>query len=66
MRVLLILFVIKFKEQLRRAERKNRDEFRKLMEEHVDAGTLTAKTSWREYCLKVVCAEDFEKGVAVD
>lgn len=41
------------KEQLRRAERKNRDEFRKLMEEHVDAGTLTAKTSWREYCLKV-------------
>ncbi|GAV56638.1 WW domain-containing protein/FF domain-containing protein [Cephalotus follicularis] len=41
------------KEQLRRTERKNRDEFRKLMEEHVDAGILTAKTHWRDYCLKV-------------
>ncbi|RVX22390.1 Pre-mRNA-processing protein 40B [Vitis vinifera] len=41
------------KEQLRRAERKNRDEFRKLMEEHVAAGTLTAKTHWRDYCMKV-------------
>ncbi|XP_010273523.1 PREDICTED: pre-mRNA-processing protein 40A [Nelumbo nucifera] len=41
------------KEQLRRAERKNRDEFRKLMEEHVTAGTLTAKTHWRDYCMKV-------------
>ncbi|XWS24079.1 hypothetical protein CRYUN_Cryun28dG0070100 [Craigia yunnanensis] len=41
------------KEQLRRAERKNRDAFRKLMEEHVANGTLTAKTYWRDYCLKV-------------
>ncbi|KAJ7966494.1 pre-mRNA-processing protein 40A [Quillaja saponaria] len=41
------------KEQLRRAERKNRDEFRKLMGEHVAAGTLTAKTRWHDYCSKV-------------
>ncbi|PON65555.1 WW domain containing protein [Parasponia andersonii] len=41
------------KEHLRRVERKNRDEFRKLMEEHIDAGTLTARTHWRDYCLKV-------------
>ncbi|XP_039043048.1 pre-mRNA-processing protein 40A-like isoform X1 [Hibiscus syriacus] len=41
------------KEQLRRAERKNRDAFRKLMEDHVADGTLTARTYWRDYCLKV-------------
>ncbi|KAK6916305.1 FF domain [Dillenia turbinata] len=41
------------KEELRKAERKNRDDFRKLMEEHVTAGILTAKTHWRDYCLKV-------------
>uniref|UniRef100_A0A1D1XH56 Pre-mRNA-processing factor 40 A n=1 Tax=Anthurium amnicola TaxID=1678845 RepID=A0A1D1XH56_9ARAE len=41
------------KEQLRRTERKNRDEFRKLMEEHIATGVLTAKTHWRDYCLKV-------------
>ncbi|URE27467.1 FF domain [Musa troglodytarum] len=41
------------KEQLRRAERKNRDEFRKLMEEHVAEGILTAKTHWRDYCIQV-------------
>ncbi|KAI4337080.1 hypothetical protein L6164_015535 [Bauhinia variegata] len=41
------------KEQLRRSERKNRDAFRKLLEEHIDTGILTAKTRWREYCLKV-------------
>ncbi|XVE70224.1 hypothetical protein DITRI_Ditri10aG0055700 [Diplodiscus trichospermus] len=41
------------KEQLRRAERKNRDAFRKLMEEHIADGILTAKTYWRDYCLKV-------------
>uniref|UniRef100_A0A7N0SXF7 Pre-mRNA-processing protein 40A n=1 Tax=Kalanchoe fedtschenkoi TaxID=63787 RepID=A0A7N0SXF7_KALFE len=41
------------KEQMRRAERKNRDAFRKLMDEHVASGTLTAKTQWREYCMKV-------------
>ncbi|XWS14822.1 hypothetical protein CRYUN_Cryun35bG0041600 [Craigia yunnanensis] len=41
------------KEQLRRAERKNRDAFCKLMDEHVADGTLTAKTYWRDYCVKV-------------
>lgn len=41
------------KEQLRRAERKNRDAFRNLMEEHVVDGILMAKTYWRDYCLKV-------------
>lgn len=41
------------KEQLRRAERKNRDAFRKLMEEDVATGILTAKTHWRDYCQKV-------------
>ncbi|CAN4084814.1 unnamed protein product [Withania somnifera] len=41
------------KEQLRRADRKNRDAFRKMMEEHITAGTLTAKTSWRDYCQMV-------------
>ncbi|GMJ03491.1 pre-mRNA-processing protein 40A [Hibiscus trionum] len=41
------------KEELRKSERKNRDEFRKLMEEHVAAATLTAKTHWRDYCMMV-------------
>ena len=41
-------------EQLRRVERKNRDEFRKLMEEHVAAGVLTAKTHWRDYFTQVL------------
>ncbi|KAL1353578.1 pre-mRNA-processing protein 40A isoform X2 [Arachis hypogaea] len=41
------------KERVRRGERKNRDAFRKLLEEHVAAGILNAKTQWREYCLKV-------------
>ncbi|XP_062083076.1 pre-mRNA-processing protein 40A-like isoform X2 [Humulus lupulus] len=41
------------KEELRKAERKNRDEFRKLMEDHVVEGTLTAKTHWRDYFMKV-------------
>lgn len=40
-------------EEMRKAERKNRDEFRKLMEEHVAAGTLTAKTLWRDYYMMV-------------
>lgn len=40
-------------EETRKAERKNREEFRKLMEGHVEAGTLTSKTHWREYCMKV-------------
>ncbi|KAH9695055.1 pre-mRNA-processing protein 40A [Citrus sinensis] len=41
------------KEVLRRAERKNRDEFRKLLEGDVASGTLTAKTHWRDYCMKI-------------
>ncbi|XP_057986899.1 pre-mRNA-processing protein 40A isoform X3 [Hevea brasiliensis] len=41
------------KEQLRRAERKNRDQFRKLLEDHVADGSLTAKTHWHDYCPKV-------------
>ncbi|GFZ10139.1 pre-mRNA-processing protein 40A [Actinidia rufa] len=41
------------KEQLKRVERKNRDEFRKMMEDHVAASILTAKTHWRDYCMKV-------------
>ncbi|CAN1284893.1 RAP domain-containing protein, chloroplastic [Linum perenne] len=41
------------KEEIRKAERKNRDEFRKLLEEHVAAGTITAKTHWRDYYMKV-------------
>ncbi|XVF20651.1 hypothetical protein REPUB_Repub12eG0019800 [Reevesia pubescens] len=32
------------KEELKKAERRNRDEFRKLMEGHVASGILTAKT----------------------
>uniref|UniRef100_A0A803MC30 Pre-mRNA-processing protein 40A n=1 Tax=Chenopodium quinoa TaxID=63459 RepID=A0A803MC30_CHEQI len=41
------------KEEIRRAERRNRDEFRKLMEGHVSDGTLSAKTLWRDYHSKV-------------
>ncbi|VFQ99047.1 unnamed protein product [Cuscuta campestris] len=41
------------KEHLRRAERKNRDAFRNMMEDHIAAGTLTAKTQWRDYCQTV-------------
>lgn len=40
-------------EEQRKAERKNRDEFRKLMEEHVAGGILTANSHWRDYCMKV-------------
>ncbi|KAJ4824336.1 hypothetical protein Tsubulata_004299 [Turnera subulata] len=40
------------KEELRKTERKNRDEFRKLMDEHVADGSLTAKTFWRDYYMK--------------
>ncbi|KAL6647668.1 hypothetical protein ACP70R_015105 [Stipagrostis hirtigluma subsp. patula] len=41
------------KEQVRRQERKNRDEFRKMLEEHVADGTLNAKTRWRDYCAEI-------------
>lgn len=40
-------------EHVRRAERKNRDAFRTLLEEHVAAGILTAKTYWLDYCIEV-------------
>ncbi|KAJ9567002.1 LOW QUALITY PROTEIN: hypothetical protein OSB04_002968 [Centaurea solstitialis] len=40
-------------EELRKTERKNRDEFRKLMEGHIASGMLTSKTHWRDYCIKV-------------
>ncbi|XP_047256256.1 LOW QUALITY PROTEIN: pre-mRNA-processing protein 40A-like [Capsicum annuum] len=40
-------------EELRKVEHKNSDEFRKLMEEHVAAGILNAKTNWRDYCIKI-------------
>ncbi|KAL6207966.1 hypothetical protein ACLB2K_018918 [Fragaria x ananassa] len=48
------------KEQLRRIERKNRDEFRKILEEHAADGTLTAKTQWRDYCMKVKDLPQYE------
>jgi pre-mRNA-processing factor 40 len=41
------------KEQVRRQERKNRDAFRKMLEEHVTDGTITAKTRWRDYCSQI-------------
>ncbi|CAI9115989.1 OLC1v1017023C1 [Oldenlandia corymbosa var. corymbosa] len=41
------------REEMRRAERKNRDAFRNLLAEHVASGILTAKTNWRDYCQKV-------------
>lgn len=39
---------------MKREERKNRDDFRKLMQEHVSDGIITAKTHWRDYCMKVI------------
>ncbi|CAF1932503.1 BnaC05g33110D [Brassica napus] len=41
------------KEELKKAERKHRDEFRGLIDEHIATGELTAKTSWRDYLVKV-------------
>ncbi|XP_006644254.2 pre-mRNA-processing protein 40A isoform X2 [Oryza brachyantha] len=41
------------KEKIRRQERKNRDEFRKMLEEHAAEGMLNAKTRWRDYCAQV-------------
>lgn len=49
----VFLSFLLMQEEMRKAERKNRDEFRKLMEEHVAAGTLTAKTLWRDYYMTV-------------
>ncbi|XP_022870866.1 pre-mRNA-processing protein 40A-like isoform X2 [Olea europaea var. sylvestris] len=48
------------KEQLKRAERKNRDEFRKMMEDHMASGTLTAKTHWLDYCKMVRDSEAYQ------
>ncbi|OEL27724.1 Pre-mRNA-processing protein 40A [Dichanthelium oligosanthes] len=41
------------KEQVRRQERKNRDGFRKMLEDHVTDGTLNARTRWRDYCSQI-------------
>ncbi|XP_006406474.2 pre-mRNA-processing protein 40B isoform X2 [Eutrema salsugineum] len=41
------------KEEQKKAERKHRDEFRGLIDEHIAKGELTAKTSWRDYLTKV-------------
>ncbi|KAI5061875.1 hypothetical protein GOP47_0022414 [Adiantum capillus-veneris] len=41
------------KEQQRRKERKNRDDFRKLMEEHRVTGVLHAHVPWRDYLVMV-------------
>lgn len=41
------------KEEVRKSERRNRDEFRKLLDGHVADGTLTAKTKWFDYHAKV-------------
>lgn len=41
------------KEELKKAERKHRDEFRGLIDEHIATGDLTAKTNWRDYLIKV-------------
>lgn len=49
----VLILICSKQEELRKVERKNRDEFRKLMEEHIAAGTLTAKTHWRDYSTKV-------------
>ncbi|KAG4918909.1 hypothetical protein JHK85_057190 [Glycine max] len=50
------------KEEVRKTERKNREEFRKLMGEHIASGILTAKTHWRDYYTKV---KDLHAYVAV-
>ena len=50
-----LISVLKQQEELRKTERKNRDEFRKLMDEHIASGILTAKTHWRDYHSQVNC-----------
>jgi hypothetical protein len=45
--------LVDMQEQARRQQRKNRDEFRKMLEEHVANGTITARTWWRDYCAQV-------------
>ncbi|BAB02553.1 formin binding protein-like [Arabidopsis thaliana] len=41
------------KEELKKVERKHRDEFHGLLDEHIATGELTAKTIWRDYLMKV-------------
>lgn len=41
------------REQQRKNERKHRDDFRKLMEDHRESGVLTTRVAWRDYVLKV-------------
>lgn len=48
-----ILILSETQEEARKAERRNRDEFRKLMDDHIAAGVLGVKTHWRDYCMKV-------------
>lgn len=50
------------KEQQRRRERKNRDEFRKLMEDDRASGLLTARVPWRDY---IVMVKDHPAYIAV-
>lgn len=45
--------MILLKEQQRRKERKNRDDFRNLMEEHRVSGLLHAHVPWRDYIVMV-------------
>ncbi|XP_047324775.1 pre-mRNA-processing protein 40A [Impatiens glandulifera] len=48
------------KDQLRRIERKNRDAFRKMLDDHIAAGRLTAKTHWLDYCSQVKDSEEYQ------
>lgn len=47
------------KDQVRRQERKNRDGFRKMLEEHVADGTLNARTRWRDYCAQIKDSQSY-------
>ncbi|EPS71108.1 hypothetical protein M569_03648, partial [Genlisea aurea] len=40
-------------DEIRKAERRNRDEFRKLMEEHIASGIISVDSHWRDYAMKV-------------
>ncbi|XP_023731855.1 pre-mRNA-processing protein 40A [Lactuca sativa] len=47
------------KEEIKKMERKNRDEFSKMMEEHVVSGMLTVNTQWVDYFQKVKESEAY-------
>ncbi|PHT29557.1 Pre-mRNA-processing protein 40B [Capsicum baccatum] len=49
-------------EELRKAEHKNHDEFQKLVEEHVAARIINAKTNWHDYFIKI---KDFAAYLAI-